>query len=284
MRDASKSVIVGAVAVAAATAIIVTGQQSDPLGIEPVKDGLYVINGTGGNVGVRVTSAGVILIDDKYPRNFTEIQKRVEGVTNQPVQYVLNTHHHGDHSGGNVEYIKFAEIIAHENARANMIKGDQPSPPRVVFSDQATVYLGGVEVRAYHLGRGHTNGDAVIYFPDLRTVHGGDLLHGVAPFIDYANGGSSREWVSTLDNILELDFDTAIPGHGKVMTRADVVEFRSQFQSVRRRMSELIREGVSKDAAAERIRTGELSWTMRPDGLFMRRSLPGFYDEISAEQ
>ena len=165
-----------------------------------------------------------------------------------------------------------------------MIKGDQPSPPRVVFSDQATVYLGGVEVRAYHLGRGHTNGDAVIYFPDLRTVHGGDLLHGVAPFIDYANGGSSREWVSTLDNILELDFDTAIPGHGKVMTRADVVEFRSQFQSVRRRMSELIREGVSKDAAAERIRTGELSWTMRPDGLFMRRSLPGFYDEISAEQ
>ena len=284
MRDASKSVIVGAVAVAAATAIIVTGQQSDPLGIEPVKDGLYVINGTGGNVGVRVTSAGVILIDDKYPRNFTEIQKRVEGVTNQPVQYVLNTHHHGDHSGGNVEYIKFAEIIAHENARANMIKGDQPSPPRVVFSDQATVYLGGVEVRAYHLGRGHTNGDAVIYFPDLRTVHGGDLLHGVAPFIDYANGGSSREWVSTLDNILELDFDTAIPGHGKVMTRADVVEFRSQFQSVRRRMSELIREGVSKDAAAERIRTGEFSWTMRPDGLFMRRSLPGFYDEISAEQ
>ncbi len=284
MRDASKSVIVGAVAVAVATAIIVTGQQSDPLGIEPVKDGLYVINGTGGNVGVRVTSAGVILIDDKYPRNFTEIQKRVEGVTNQPVQYVLNTHHHGDHSGGNVEYIKFAEIIAHENARANMIKGDQPSPPRVVFSDQATVYLGGVEVRAYHLGRGHTNGDAVIYFPDLRTVHGGDLLHGVAPFIDYANGGSSREWVSTLDNILELDFDTAIPGHGKVMTRADVVEFRSQFQSVRRRMSELIREGVSKDAAAERIRTGELSWTMRPDGLFMRRSLPGFYDEISAEQ
>ena len=109
--------IVEAVAVAVATAIIVTGQQLDLLGIEPVKDGLYVINGTGGNVGVRVTSAGVILIDDKYPRNFTEIQKRVEGVTNQPVQYVLNTHHHGDHSGGNVEYIKFAEIIAHENAR-----------------------------------------------------------------------------------------------------------------------------------------------------------------------
>ncbi len=109
-------------------------------------------------------------------------------------------------------------------------------------------------------------------------------MHGISPFIDYANGGSSREWVTTLNNILQIDFDTAIPGHGDVMTKDDVRAFRGQFQTLRRRMSELVRAGVSKDEVAERLKTDELSWTTLPDGLFMRRSLPGFYDEIAAER
>ena len=252
------------------------------LSIEQVKDGLYAIIGSGGNVGVRVTPEGVILIDDKFPRNFTEIQELVAQVSDQPVRYVINTHHHGDHAGGNVEYINIAEIIAHQNARDNMVKGDQDAPPRVVFTDQTAVYLGGVEVRAFYMGRGHTNGDAVIYFPDLRTVHGGDLLHGIAPFIDYGNGGSSSGWVSTLNNILALDFDTAIPGHGAIMDRDDVVNFRNQMEAVRTRMADLIRSGTPKSEASARIKTEELSWTMAENGLFIQRSIPGFYDEIAA--
>ncbi len=287
MAENKRPIIIALVFLATAilVAMIGGGQQAQtPVGIEQVKDGLYMIAGTGGNVGVRVTSEGVILIDDKFPENFAEIQEQVQAVTKQPVRYVLNTHHHGDHSGGNVEYIKFAEIIAHQNARDNMIRGNQDAPPRVVFTDQTAIYLGGVEVRAHYLGTGHTNGDAVIYFPDLRTVHGGDLLNGIAPFIDYENGGSSKEWVSTLERILQLDFDTAIPGHGELMTREDVAVFQSQFNDVRQRMSQLIGEGVTKKEAGERIKTETLSWTMMPDGLFMRRSLPGFYDEVAKER
>ncbi len=253
------------------------------LQIELVKDGLYSISGSGGNVGVRVTEEGAILIDDKFPHNFAEIQSLVNQVSDQPVKYVLNTHHHGDHSGGNVEYINISEIIAHQNARDNMVKGDQEAPPRLVFTDQTAIYLGGIEVRAFYMGRGHTNGDAVIYFPDLQTVHGGDLLHTTAPFIDYANGGSSRGWVSTMNNILSLDFDTAIPGHGAVMTRSEVIAFRNQMEAVRERMTALIKSGMDKSDASEGIRTESLSWTMQPDGLFMQRSIPGFYDEIAAE-
>lgn len=264
-------------------ATTVTGAHAqNDLSIEQVKDGLYAIIGSGGNVGVRVTREGVILIDDKFPRNFTEIQELVAQVSDQPVRYVLNTHHHGDHAGGNVEYIKFAEIIAHQNARDNMVRGDQDAPPRLVFTDQTAVYLGGVEVRAFYMGRGHTNGDAVIYFPDLRTVHGGDLLHGIAPFIDYGNGGSSSGWVATLNNILALDFDTAIPGHGAIMSRDDVVNFRNQMEAVRARMADLIRSGTPKSQAAARIKTEDLSWTMAENGLFMQRSIPGLYDEIAA--
>jgi glyoxylase-like metal-dependent hydrolase (beta-lactamase superfamily II) len=262
---------------------VTTAQAQGSLSIEQVKDGLYAISGSGGNVGIRVTTEGVILIDDKFPQNFAEIQELVSQVSDQPVRYVLNTHHHGDHSGGNIEYINISEIIAHQNARDNMVRGNQDAPPRLVFTDQTAVYLGGIEVRAFYMGRGHTNGDAVIYFPDLQTVHGGDLLHTIAPFIDYANGGSSKGWVSTMNNILSLDFDTAIPGHGDVMNRNDVVAFRNQMEAIRARMAALIRSGMPKSEASERIRTPDLSWTMQADGLFMQRSVPGFYDEIAAE-
>ena len=216
---------IGAFVLCALISLQISAQSE--LTIEPVKDGLYMIVGPGGNVGVRVTPEGVILIDDKFPRNFDEIQSLVASVSDEPVKYVINSHHHGDHTGSNAGYIQIAEIIAHKNARDNMLRGNQDAPPRLVYSQETSVFLGGAEVRAYYMGTGHTNGDSVIYFPDLKTVHGGDLLHGIAPFIDYANGGSSRGWVSTINGMLELDFDTAIPGHGALMDRRDVLAFKS---------------------------------------------------------
>lgn len=258
-------------------------QTQASLSIEQVKAGLYIIIGSGGNVGVRVTNAGVILIDDKYPQNFDEIQSLVASVSDLPVRYVINTHHHGDHSGGNAGYIQIAEIIAHKNARENMIRGDQDAPPRIIYTEETAVYLGGVEVKALYMGRGHTDGDTVVYFPDLKTVHGGDLLHSIAPFIDYSNGGTSRGWVATMNNILSLDFDTAIPGHGSIMDRRDVLNFRNQMEAVRARMTDLVREGLQSSDAADKIRDGDLSWTQADNGLFMGRSIPGFYEEISAE-
>ena len=265
------------------TFIPFTAAAQDRLSIAQVKDGLHIITGPGGNIGVRVTAEGVILIDDKYPQDFDEIQSLVATVSDLPVKYVINTHHHGDHSGSNASFLQVADVIAHKNARDNMIRGDQDGPPRLIYTDQTAVFLGGAEVRAYYMGRGHTNGDSVVYFPDLKTVHGGDLLHGTAPFIDYANGGSSRGWVGTMNNILSLDWNTAIPGHGEVMDRRDVLNFRNQMEAVRIRMAELIRQGLDADDAPEAIKDPDLSWTQAEGGLFMNRSIPGFYEEIAAE-
>ena len=164
----------------------------EQLTIERVNDGLYVIFGSRANVGVRVTSEGVILIDSGLPQDFAEIRRLVATVTGLPVRYVINTHHHRDHTGGNAQYSQVAEAVIHENARDNMVRENQGVLPPVIFTDQTAVYLGGVEVLAYHMGAGHTNGDAVIFFPDLRAVYAGDLLHEVAPFIDYESGGSSK--------------------------------------------------------------------------------------------
>ena len=253
------------------------------LNISEVKDGLHVIMGPGGNIGVRLTPEGVILIDNKFPQDFEEIQSLVAEVTDLPVRYVINTHHHGDHSGSNPGFLQFAEVIAHKNARENMLRGNQEGLPRIIYTDETAVSLGGIEVRVFHMGSGHTNGDSVVYFPDLKTIHGGDLLHGIAPFIDYGNGGSSRGWVRTVNNILTLDFNTAIPGHGEIMNRRDVLNFRNQMEAIRARMTSLIRDGVDIGDVSNQIIDPDLSWTQIEDGLFMQRSIPGFFNEILEE-
>ena len=267
------------VGTAAAGVNAYTQQQAPPLDISEVADGLYVIVGSGGNVAVRVTDDGVVVVDDKFEENYDEIVTRIESVTSQSVKYVLNTHHHGDHSGGNVRFEEFAQIVAHRNVRENIIRGNQTGAPAIVFSDAASVFLGDVEIEAHHVGRGHTNGDSVILFPDLGVIHTGDLFVGSSPFIDYGNGGSAVEWLTTLDNILQLDFETVIPGHGDVMTREDVADFRDKMLTMQLRARGLISEGVSKDAFASRLDVADLGWDYSEG--FAASSMPGLYDELT---
>jgi cyclase len=219
--------------------------QAGKLALEKVKDDLYVISNDGGNVAAYVTDEGVIVVDDKFDADVAEILAKIKGVTDKPVKYVLNTHQHGDHTGGNQKLLPMAEIIIHENARANMVAGKMPGAPRVTYSDQTGVYLGGKEALAKHFGRGHTNGDAAIYFPALKVVHTGDLFVTGAPFIDYNSHGSAKEWASTIDGILRWDFDIVIPGHGPVSKRADLMNFRDYMAKMTDRVSGMIREGKS---------------------------------------
>jgi glyoxylase-like metal-dependent hydrolase (beta-lactamase superfamily II) len=225
-----------------------------PIGIQKLKDDLYVIGVTkgvgAGNVAVYVTEEGVILVDDMFDRNHDELLEKLKSVTGQPIKYVLNTHQHDDHSGGNAKMLAMnADVIAHRNARANMALLKQPGLPRVTFSEEMDVHLGSKEVRARHYGRGHTGGDAVMYFPAAKVVHTGDLFltFPPQPFIDYANGGSALEWTKTLDEILKVDFDVAIPGHGPISHRAGILKFRNEFQAMRDRIQGMVHSDASKD-------------------------------------
>lgn len=297
MRNVSsplKNAVVLLVALSTLVAVKVAGRQQ-PTGepfstaITKLRDGLYVIPGydgaaTGGNVAVRVTGEGVIVVDSKIPTLYTDIVNKVKSVSPQPIKYLLNTHQHGDHTGSNAQFPPATEILMHRNARANMLTEKLSGPGRIVYTDQQSVFLGGVEVQMRYMGRGHTNGDSVIYFPDLRTVHTGDLViwgkrsQGtvLTPFMDYAAGhGSGREWVATLDNLLKVDFDTAIPGHGPVLTRDDVRTFRNKMQTLNERMAALVKAGGKKDDIAARIKLDDLNWPFQPDALY------GLYDELS---
>ena len=242
------------------------------LKLNKISDSLYEIEGDGGNVAVYLTDEGVIVIDDKFERDYGDILAKVKSLTGKPIKYVLNTHQHGDHTGGNAKMLEASvEILAHKNARANMVTTNMPGVPRISFNDETEVFLGGKEVRAHYFGRGHTNGDAVIYFPAERTVHTGDLFTvgtssapvTVAPFIDYTANGSVVEWTKTLDGILNSgwDFDTVIPGHGPISKRADLAAYRQNFEKMRTRTMTMVRAGQSKDDVGKML-TSEFGWSM----------------------
>lgn len=258
-----------------------TQQQAppNPLILNKVKDDLYVIQDNGsGNVAIYITNEGTILVDDKFERNYDGIMEKIRSVTDKPVKYVMSTHHHGDHTGNNAKFLETAEIIAHKNNRINIVNGKQPGAPRVVFSDEADVFLGGKEVRARYFGRGHTNGDAVIYFPALRTIHTGDLMAGTSPLVDYSGGGSVKDWTGTLDGVMkELDFDTVIPGHGAVTNKAGLLKYRNDVEKLTTQVSSMIRKGQSKDAVKQML-IADYAWD--PTGLPMRISFDGLLNEL----
>jgi glyoxylase-like metal-dependent hydrolase (beta-lactamase superfamily II) len=202
---------------------------------------------------------------------------------------MLNSHHHGDHVSGNANIAALGiDIIAHRNIRENFLRLKQPGAPNIVFEDRGGVYLGGVEVRMYHLGRGHTNGDTVVHFPDLRAVHMGDLVIDGMPVIDYGGGGSAVEFIVTIDNMLKLDFDVAIPGHGRVMTKADVQAYRTRFSTMNQRMRELIAKGVTKDQLKTleqiraQLRLSDLGWDNSVSTTASINSFGQYYDEMAA--
>lgn len=277
-----------------------------PMRIEPVKEGLYLIRGPflpcapngctpGGNedglyhesgdVALRVTPEGLILVDDKFPNHVEGIMENVRSVSILPVRYVLNTHHHGDHVSGNVIVRQMGiDVIGHKNIRANFIRIAQPGEPNIVFDNEASVFLGGVEVRMLYLGGGHTNGDTVVYFPDLKVVHAGDLIIDGMPVIDYGAGGSAVEFVRTIGALLDVDFDTLIPGHGRLMTKDDVVAYKARFEEMNRRMRNLARRGVPKADARAQLYLEDLGWNHTVSTTtWAAISFDRYYDEMATQ-
>ena len=245
-----------------------TAKPPGPLRTERVKGDLHMIAGEGGNVALYATNDGVILVDDMFDRNHADILAQVKTVTDKPLRYVINTHQHDDHAGGDFKMLPLAEVIAHRNVYANLKNLKRPyfedtpgTPiglPRVTFSDRLDVHLGGKDVEAYYFGRGHTSGDIVVYFPEIRAIHTGDLFisgsrRGVPIYVDAVQGGSLLEWTRTLDRTLQLDFDTVIPGHGPVATKADLMRFNADIAAMRSRLQGMVKGGAGRDEIVQTV-------------------------------
>lgn len=237
------------------------GNAPAKLDVVKVRDDLFVIHNefVPGNTTALVTNAGVVLVDDKFDVDHANILAQLKTVTNQPVKYVINTHHHGDHSGSNVKMQAMGvQVVAAEQARVHMVDANQPGQPDVTFDGKASLHLGGKRVDLYHFGRAHTSGDTFVHFPAQRVLAAGDAFtvgDSTPQLVDYTGGGSAKEWPATIDKALMLDFDAVVPGHGNLTTKDEMRRFRGTAQSLRTRVHDMIVKKASRAEIEKMLRS-----------------------------
>ena len=261
-----------------------------PSKLEKIADDMYVILSEGSNTTVYLTDEGVILVDTKFERNHDDIVSKVKTLTDKPIKYVINTHAHQDHTGGNAKMLPTAQIVGHVNIREAMIKGKQPAPPTLTFTDQTSIFLGGKEVVVRYFGPCHTDGDTWIYFPAHKVLATGDCFNtgngqGVnltgsptfAFYIDYNTGGSFMGRMKAADAALKLDWETAVPGHGPITNRAGFTKWRADSDAIRNRMAAMLRDGKTKDDVVKML-VSDFGWD--PMGRATTNSIDGMMAEV----
>jgi cyclase len=231
---------------------------------EKVAEGVYMLAGSGGNIGVSVGKSGTYVIDDQYAPLTDKILAAIRAITPEPVRFVVNTHWHPDHTGGNENMGKTgALLVAHENVRRRMSveqfnatfnRSTPASPeaalPVVTFADAVTFHWNGDEIRVYHVPPAHTDGDAIVHFVKADVVHAGDVFfNGGYPYIDTSSGGRIDGVIVAAERILAGigEKTRIIPGHGPVATKADLQTYRDVLKTLRDRIAKLKAEGKSRD-------------------------------------
>jgi glyoxylase-like metal-dependent hydrolase (beta-lactamase superfamily II) len=249
-------------AVAGATALIWAQAQSkfDAVQIKAtqVAPNVWMLEGEGGNIGVSVGEDGVLLIDDQYAPLSEKITAAVRKISDKPIRFLVNTHWHGDHTGGNENFGKAGTlIVAHDNVRTRLLTeqatllGKNPPQPKVAlpvitFNDKVTYHINGDTMTAYKVPAAHTDGDVFIRFKSANVVHTGDVFASYRyPYIDTINGGSMAGVLKAVDDLIPtLDDNTkVIPGHGGLSTKKDVIAYREMIATVSSRVEALVKQG-----------------------------------------
>jgi cyclase len=252
-----------------------------------VAPGIYMLHGAGGNIGLSIGDDGVFMIDDQYAPLTEKIQQAIASLTEQPLRFVINTHWHLDHTGGNENLGQGgAIIVAHDNVRERLLKGQTiealntdipPAPPValpvITFEQGVTFHWNDETLEVIHTMPAHTDGDAVIYFKNANVVHTGDLFfNGFYPFIDASSGGSAAGMIKSAEALLaRIDDNTlVIPGHGPLSNKAELNVYKEMLQTPYDRIKSLKEEGKSQEqiVAAKPTADYDAEWGdgfMQPD-------------------
>ncbi|TAF53292.1 MAG: MBL fold metallo-hydrolase [Oscillatoriales cyanobacterium] len=234
------------------------------ISIIPVADGVYMLVGEGGNIGLSVGEDGVLAIDSQFAPLTEKIQAAITTLSDQPIRFLLNTHWHFDHTGGNENFSNSGTVIvAHNNVRERMSRDqfiaglgmDVPAStpaalPIVTFSEDISFHFNGETIHATHVNPAHTDGDSIVHFPTANVIHTGDIyFNGLYPFIDVSSGGGIDGMIAAVDRVLALADDETqiIPGHGALSNKAELEEYRGMLVTVRSRMQAAIETGASID-------------------------------------
>ncbi len=237
--------------------------------VSKVAGSVYMLQGAGGNIGASVGDDGIVVVDDQYAPLADKIEAALNGVTDKPVRFIINTHYHGDHTGGNAYFQKQAPVIAHDNVRKRLEEGGaagnlgsvsmehkpaaKDALPILTFDHDVTVHLNGEDIRALHFPSGHTDGDAIIFFPKSNVVHmGDDFVRYGFPFVDLASGGGVEGMISAMQEVVaKLPPDVkVIPGHGELATLDDVREYTKMLIDTRA----VVEKGVQAGKTLEQLK------------------------------
>ncbi|HET7207634.1 MAG TPA: MBL fold metallo-hydrolase [Terriglobales bacterium] len=234
--------------------------------VTKVGGNVYMLEGAGGNIGASVGEDGIVVVDDQYAPLAEKIEAALKGITDKPVRFIINTHYHGDHTGGNAFFQKEAPIIAHDNVRKRLEQGgmagnggsvrlEQKAAPKealpiLTFDHDVTVHLNGEDIRALHFPSGHTDGDSIIFFPKSNVVHMGDdfVTYGF-PFIDVDAGGSVNGMIDAVEKVVaQLPPDVkVIPGHGPISNLDDMRNFLKMLKDTRDVVQKALKQGKTLD-------------------------------------
>lgn len=231
-----------------------------------VAPGIHMISGvggfTGGNIGLSIGEDGVVMIDDSMPPLHEKMKKAIASITDKPVDFLINTHVHGDHTGNNENMGKDGtRIVAHENLRINMLtkgiatpKGRVKAPkyalPVITFSHSMSFHLNGEDAKIFHVEHAHTDGDAVIHYQNANVIHTGDtFFNGMFPYIDIDNGGSVDGYIKAQEKVLSLSDENTkiIPGHGPLASMTDLQAAVDMLKDVKSIMMKAIKSGKSEE-------------------------------------
>lgn len=222
---------------------------------------VYMLTGAGGNIGASVGEDGIVIVDDQYAPLAPKIREALRAISDKPIRFILNTHYHGDHTGGNAILGREAPIVAHENVRKRLQFGssrggttvppaEQDGLPVVTFDSTATIHANGEDIRAVHIPRGHTDGDSIIYFTKSNVVHmGDDFFNGRFPFIDVENGGSVNGLIAAVEKVLAtIPADAkVIPGHGPLSDPPGLREYLAMLKGTSAAVKKAAKAGRTLD-------------------------------------
>jgi glyoxylase-like metal-dependent hydrolase (beta-lactamase superfamily II) len=253
-----------------------SSQEAPPIQTQKVSDSIYMLIGRGGNLGVSVGDDGLLLIDDKFADLAPDIKAALAvlakdaGLERSAPRLLVNTHHHGDHTGGNPEFGGESTIIAQSNVRKRLADPIAKSPmpreglPIVTFDENLSLHFNGEEIRLVHLAAGHTDGDTVVMFTQSNVVHMGDLcFNGLFPFIDTASGGTVAGYIANLELVLANTTEATqfIPGHGPLAHRADIVALRDMLKGVVKLVQSALDQGQTvEDMKAAKLLAPYAAW------------------------